>query len=99
MIKIDDELLVREQGMNHWYRVQIEVFPCRMRWNHGHRYFAEVMARKTDWPKEDQGPYMWNHYYQFDYTTWTLRGAWFKAHKVIDKLNDYVDENPDDRPD
>ncbi len=92
MIVVQDQILV---GSKDWYFAQVEIYPCRAHWNRGHRWFAEVSARKTDWPKEDKEPYMWNHYYKQDYGTWSLRGAWFKAHKAIEELEDMFEKDPD----
>lgn len=93
MIRLIDQFPIDDQ----WYDIEVEIIPCRSPWNHGHRWFAEVSARMSDWPKSNDGG-IWYHYYTFDYTTWTLRGSWFKAWKVAAKLHDHLIAAPDERP-
>lgn len=94
MIRIEDMTVVDDQ----WYDIGIEILPCKAHWNRGHRWYGEVLARTSNWPRDDERG-IWNHYYFLDFGTWTLRGAWFRGWKAIDQAADYIRDHPDDRPD
>lgn len=80
-----------------WYEAQAEIFPCNCRWWKPHRWFVEMSARPSDFPKETRS--YWTHYWMHDSRALTLRGAWLKGVKLIWKLNDMFQADPTERPD
>jgi hypothetical protein len=80
----------------NWYEAVIEIEPatCRHPW---HRWWVEVNARTTGWPKSDDKGIL-NHYHMLDFEARSFRSAAIRGGKAIWKLEEYLEENPDDLP-